>query len=147
MKVLKRSAFVAAIAVAALLSTAAPALAATSEMRAPSGAGYAWYNAGTHYHVGRNLFTVKDDICGDGHRPFVYYEIYDRRTQTSQGYQYSGRLANGWVGPAGDCGGEVNISVYGPTATTDYITWVAARRNLSTGKENYGYPWRHDTVW
>lgn len=111
-----------------------PALAATSEESAPDGVGFVWYNAGTHnMDKGRNSFTVKDDHCGDGFKPFVYYEIYDNRNADGT---YQGLLAKGQV-VAEDCT-EVSRSAYGPPATTDYIRWVPAKRRLATGAKSTG---------
>jgi len=146
MRMINRLGIMAGVATAALLGSAVPALAATSEQAAPSGVGYVWYNAGTsNMAKGRNSFTVKDDHCGDGYKTFVYYEIYDHRSPNgSGGYNYSDRLINGQV-IAEDCR-EVSISVYGPPATTDYIRWVPAKKKISNGNESYGF-WEHDSVW
>lgn len=61
-----------------------PALAATSQTTvyhwsgARPVAGKVWFNSGTHNPAkGRNSFTVKDSMCGDGWAIFALYRIGD----------------------------------------------------------------------
>ncbi len=126
---------------ATTLVASAPAAAATTEQYmyhrsgAQAHAGSVWYNAGTHNPgKGRNSFTVKDELCGDGWISFVYYEVKELNTDRTV---KSGQV----IAPT--CG-EHSESIWVNPANLR-IRWVPALKFPSTGQEDYRY-WRNDVV-
>ncbi|GIH02153.1 hypothetical protein Rhe02_02200 [Rhizocola hellebori] len=102
-------------------------------------AGEVWYNAGNHNpSVGRNSFTVKDRMCGDGWVPLAQYVIYD----ASAGYwEFKSGTINGV-----SCGERSESAWTGSTQTEPFsIKWRGCKRSTSNGAvECEG--WKYDVA-